>query len=120
MKTEKKMNDAPKFHAGDVVYRRSSATRGFLEPVNITIIAKITGTWVYGINTGKPKQPTAPTYFGDRINFGFSGPFEAQQVYYTESEFVLICEALGMAEAYLQSQLSAIQIQLVNLCGTGG
>jgi len=111
------MNDAPKFDVGDVVYRKSSATRGFLEPVNITIVAKITGTWVYGINVGKPKQPMAPTIFGDRINFGFS---DAQQVYYTESEFVLICEALGMAEAYLQSQLSSIQAQLVNLCGTGG
>ena len=114
------MNDAPKFDVGEIVYRKSSATKGFLEPVKISITAKITGTWVYGVSIGKQKQPIAPANYGDRNNFGFSGPIEAQQVYYTESEFVLVCEALGMAEAYLQSQLSSIRLQLVNLCGTGG
>lgn len=110
------MSNAPKYDIGTVVYFRSSAAKGFLEAVRITITTKVNYGWIYGV-TYKPSEPQAPAYFGDRISLGFINP---QQVFYTEDEFVLYCEALGLAEQYYTIQLSNIQSLIANNCGTSG
>jgi hypothetical protein len=111
------MSNIPKYDTGDVVYFRSSASRGFIEAVKISIIAKISTTWVYGIQY-KMQQPQVPAIFGDRISFG--NVATPQQVYYTEDEFVTYCEALSLSEAYLQQQLNSIQALIATHCGTAG
>ncbi len=110
------MASTPKYEIGEGVYFRSSAARGFLEAVRITIISKVQSGWIYGI-TYRPNEPQAPAYYGDRINLGYVNP---QQVFYTEDEFVTYCEALGLAERYLQIQLNNIQGLIASNCGTSG
>lgn len=110
------MPDNPKYDLNTVVYFKTSAARGFLEPVKIGIIAKVTTGWVYGI-TYRAAEPITPSVFGDRINIGRLNP---QTIYYTEDEFVTYCEALGLAEAYLSTQLASIQALITTNCGTSG
>lgn len=110
------MASSPKYDVNDLVYFKSSAARGFIEPVKIGIVAKIDATWVYGLKY-KTAEPTVPRVFGDRINFGNLG---SQQVYYTEDEFQTYCEALSIAERYLNSQLTAIQTLIAANCGVTG
>ena len=111
-----KMANSPKYDVGDIVYFKTSAARGFIEPVKIGIVAKIDTTWVYGLKY-KNSEPSAPRVFGDRISLGGLG---AQQVYYTEDEFQTYCEALSVAERYLTSQLTAIQTLIAANCGVTG
>lgn len=106
----------PKYDINDVVYFRTSAARGFIEPVRITIVTKINSGWIYGINI-KQSQPTAPSVYGDQIVFG---GYNQNQVFYSESEFVSYCEALYMSENYLATQLANIQSLIATHCGTGG
>jgi hypothetical protein len=110
------MANSPKYDVNDIVYFKSSAARGFIEPVKIGIVAKIDSTWVYGLRY-KTAEPSAPRVFGDRISFGGIG---SQQVYYTEDEFQTYCEALGVAERYLAGQLTAIQSLISASCGVTG
>ena len=107
------MSDTPLYNVDDVVYLRESAALGFLEPVRIAGISKTTSTtWVYTIKMGAG-QPTAVSHYGDRIHM-----VRGSVVYFTEDEFVLLCDAFEMAEVNAQKQLDNIKAQRAILCAS--
>lgn len=104
------MIEAPLYDVGDVVYLRESAALGFLEAVRISGVMRAKGTWMYSVSARAP-GPTAVTHHGDRIN-----SVAAMILYFTESEFVPVCDALALAEANAQRQLQRLQAQRASLC----
>ena len=104
------MSEAPLFNIGDIVYLRESAALGYLEAVRISGITKTRVGWIYTVSARTP-GPIAVAHHGDRIN-----SVAGSVLYFTESEFVLVCDALDLAEANVKRQLDKIQAQKASLC----
>jgi hypothetical protein len=102
--------DAPLYDIGDVVYLRESAAIGHLEAVTISGATYRESKWMYAIRAGRA-QPSSVPYYGDRIS-----AVNAKTLYFTESELVVLCDALLLAEANAQRALERIQLQRANLC----
>lgn len=102
--------DTPLYDRGDIVYLRESAALGFLEAVQISGVMRGPNGWLYAI-VAKAGQPMAPSHFGDRIT-----AVQGMILYFSEDEFVTVCDAQLLVEANLQTQLSRIQAQRAALC----
>jgi hypothetical protein len=66
--------------------------------------------WVYAI-VAKAGQPTASSTFGDRIT-----AVQGMVLYFSEDEFVTVCDAQALVEANLTAQLNRIQAQRASQC----
>ena len=102
--------ETPLYDVGDVVYLKESAAMGFLEAVAISGITRNRGIWSYAISFAG-SGPTAPSYYGDRVS-----STQHKLLYFTETEFVTKCDALALAKANLELQLSSIQAQINSIC----
>lgn len=105
---------ANKFTLGSLVYLTSSAGIGFLESFKILGLRQGSdGLWYYKF--GVPQRPpTAVGTLGDRITKKQSYDFEL-----CESEVLVLCDALVLAEGYLQNQLTKIQAIKAQYCDIG-
>ena len=101
----------PLYNVNDTVYLRESAALGHLEAVSISGIYSRSDSWMYTILVARPGV-TGVAHYGDRITVT-----NASTLYFTEDEFVLLCDALDLAEANAQAQLARIQAQRSTLCG---
>ena len=101
----------PVYDIGQVVYLRESAAMGFLEAVKISGLYKTNAGWTYTIES-RSAQPSAAATYGDRISFANNST-----LYLSEGEFVTVCEALDLAEAYALRLLQSIQAKKQSLCG---
>jgi len=101
---------APLYDIGDSVYLRESAALGFIEAVRISGVSKQSTGWVYTIEA-RSAQPMAPTVYGDRI-----ATTNRAILYFSEDEFLPLCDALNLAEEHALSVLSKIQAQKQRLC----
>jgi len=81
-----------------------------LEAVRVSGISRANGTWIYSISAKAP-QPTAVSHHGDRIT-----AVAGMILYFTESDFVPLCDALSLAEANAARQLAQIQAQRASIC----
>jgi hypothetical protein len=104
------MINPPTYDIGDVVYLRESAALGFLEAVVISGISRGPNNWVYSI-VARAGQPAAPALYGDRIT-----AVQGMILYFSEDEFVTVCDAQALVEANLQAQLDRIQLQRASQC----
>jgi len=103
----------PLYKINDVVYLKESAALGFLEPMKISgIVSGATSKWLYIIEA-KIKNPAPVAHFGDRI-----GHVADTNLYFTEDELIVLCDALTLAEANAKRQLLNIQLQKDALCPT--
>ena len=102
----------PIFDIGQVVYLKESAALGFLEPVRINGIHKHNDGWLYSIRNNV-SQPSAVSQYGDRLAMN-----SGQTLFFSEDEFVLVCDALALAEANALAVLSKLQAQRASLCPT--
>lgn len=104
------MIEGPAYSPGDIVYLRESAALGFLEAMQIGGIMYGPNGWLYTV-VAKAGQLAAPTYYGDRIS-----AVNASLLYFSEDEFVTVCDAQLLVEANLNSQLRRIQLQRAAQC----
>jgi hypothetical protein len=102
----------PQYAINDVVYLRESAALGYIEAVRISGVANSNGSWIYTVSS-RISQPRHATVYGDRISF-----VNGATLYFTEDEFVTLCEALNLAEDCFTRALAAIQTQKATYCGT--
>jgi hypothetical protein len=96
----------PKYKVDDVVYFRSSAVIGFLETAKISGMQSYQGQWIYTIYAGGPSVVPNSTY-GDRKSL-----LDKSTMYFSESEFITLCEALPMMKAHLEDRLNKVNIAL--------
>lgn len=98
--------EAPLYGIGDVVYLRESANLGFLESVRIASVNRQTNeVWTYTVSlTGK--LPASPL-FGERITHQ-----PERTLFFEESELLLECDALELAETHLITRLNDVQTRL--------
>ena len=108
------MTSMPTYDIGDIIYLRESAALGFLEAVKISGIMLGPNGWVYAI-AAKAGQPTAQSTFGDRIT-----AVQGMVLYFSEDEFVTVCDAQLLVEANLTAQLNRIQAQRASQCPDAG
>jgi hypothetical protein len=104
------MIDPPLYSPGDILYLRESAALGFLEAVQVSGLTYGPNGWIYTI-AARAGQPTAPSHRGDRIT-----AVQGMVLYFSEDEFVPVCDAQALVEANLQAQLDRIQAQRAALC----
>ena len=98
---------APLYRRDDVVYLRESALIGKLESFKITSLKQIQdGRWVYQIDIGK--KPPDQGLIGD----SFDGRISEPSIFYTESEFVDICDALEIICNRLNQQITSLQFKM--------
>ncbi len=95
---------SPLYGIGDVVYFRESAALGFLEAVRISGATLRFGGWLYTINANM-RPPTAGS-FHDRRSL-----VSTEVMYYSESELVVLCEAMILAEANAKRAYDRIKAQ---------
>jgi hypothetical protein len=100
----------PLYDVNDTVYLKESAALGHLEAVTISGIISRGDSWLYSIYVSRG-NPVAVAHYGDRITATHSAT-----LYFTEDEFVLLCDALNLAEANAQIRLANIQAQKSSLC----
>lgn len=98
----------PLYAPGDVVYLRESAAMGFLEAVKISGAHIGKDGWQYSINASM--SPPAGAYLDRRSGIG------TQVLYYTEDEFVTVCDAYVLAEANAKLNYDRIKAQRQALC----
>ena len=104
------MINQPLYEPGDILYLLESAALGFLEAVRISGMMYGPNGWLYTVSA-KASQPTAPSHFGDRIT-----AVQGATLYFSEDEFVLVCDAQALVEANLQAQLDRIKLQRAAQC----
>lgn len=104
------MSETPKFTVGQHVYLKESAALGFLETVRINGIYKSPVGWSYTVAIGG-REPTGARFYGDRVSL-----INNSVLFFSEDEFVSVCEALTLAERSLQKSLQDIQSKLASLC----
>ena len=104
------MISQPLYEPGDIVYLRESAALGFLEAVQINNLMYGPNGWVYTVRT-KPSQPIAPSHYGDRVML-----VNGATLYFSEDEFVTVCDAQSLVEANLQAQLDRVRAQRSSQC----
>tara|TARA_R110000868_G_scaffold150227_5_gene373258 strand:- start:6536 stop:6868 length:333 start_codon:yes stop_codon:yes gene_type:complete len=101
---------APLYEPGDILYLRESAALGFLEAMQISGMMYGPNGWLYTVRA-RTGQPTAPSHFGDRIT-----AVQAMTLYFSEDEFIPVCDAQALVEANLQVQLDRIKLQRAAQC----
>ena len=111
--------DAPLYERGNTVYLRESAAVGFLEAHTISGVTRGPNGWVYTIMV-RPNLPSHAPHYGERRSLT-----NGAVITFEECEFIVICDALRLAEQYHLNQLSAIQSRLATYCvdsdqGTNG
>jgi len=99
---------SPKYAEGNVVYLKESAALGFLEPVTISSMLRNNGAWLYTINTSAAPMTTL---YGDKRSL-----VHGSTLYFSEDEFVLMCDALDLAEAHAQRVLDKVKAQKAIYC----
>lgn len=99
------MINAPTYSPGEVVYLKESAALGFLEAVRISGVMYTQNGWLYTIQA-KSGLPVSPSHFGDR-RIAVHGA----TLYFSEDEFLTVCDAELLVEANLQAQLDRIKLQ---------
>jgi hypothetical protein len=99
----------PLYEFGQVVYLRESAATGFIEPVKISGVHRGKDGWLYTINV--TMSPPSSGGFGDRRSM-----VNTQLLYYSESEFVTVCDAYLLAEANAKLAYDRIKAQRRALC----
>jgi len=115
------MMSNPKYNVNDVVYLRESAALGFLEAMRINSVnnSDISSGWLYTLSASQ-LQPIAASHYGEMITSTYGrGSIHSSsgaQVYFTEDEFVSLCEALDLIRAVLQARLSKVEAQIADLC----
>lgn len=97
----------PKYTVGDVVYLRESAAIGSLEAVKIWGVHLGQNGWVYTINASHPGHSGG---LDRRSNIG------AQTLYYTEDEFLLLCDALVLVEVNAKAAYDRAKAQRQAFC----
>ena len=109
----------PLYDIDDVVYLKSSAARGFLEPLRVSGIAfdRTSNSWIYRIRI-ESRAPRGQTV-GDFNDLKKEIPFSLSQ-----GELVTFCEAIELAETNLTNALTRIQSLRADQCsedtaGTG-
>lgn len=105
--------NAPTFSIGQIVYLRESASIGFLEPMKISGIFMLNNGWAYTISNDGPLHRSSAT-FGDRVS-----TITGSIIYYTESEFISLYDALVLVEANAQRALEKVQAQRAALFPEG-
>jgi hypothetical protein len=104
----------PKYKVDDIVYLRSSAVIGFLETAKISGLHTHQNQWIYTIYAGGATVVPNSTY-GDRKSL-----LDKTTMYFSESEFQTLCEALPMVRANLQDRLNKIDAAIqINGCEPG-
>lgn len=104
------MISQPLYEPGDIVYLRESAALGFLEAVQINGLMYGPNGWLYTVRS-KASQPMAFTHYGDRVSL-----VNGSVLYFSEDEFVTVCDAQVLVEANLQAQLDRIKAQRSSQC----
>ncbi len=116
------MSDVPKHDIGDVIYLRESAALGFLEAMRVGGISKNDSVWIYSL-VANQLQPNQASIYGDRIYSTYGrGQIHSSSgapLYFTEDEFLTLCEALVLIRNSLQSRLLTIESQIADLCSEG-
>lgn len=103
----------PKYNFGDVVYLKESAALGFLEAMRISGVHLGQSGWMYTVDVSQ-RQPQAASFYGDRRSF-----VHHTKLYFTEDEFVVLCDALLLAETNAQLTLDRLRAQRAALCPSG-
>lgn len=103
----------PSLNRGDVVYLKSSAEIGRLEPFKISGAKQVDkDVWLYQVEIHK-KPPRVPT-IGDKVRPKFTEP----DLYYKASEFISLCDALDIAISRLETQLQSVELFLADCSET--
>lgn len=104
------MISQPLYEPGDIVYLRESAALGFLEAVQINGLMYGPNGWIYTTRS-RASQPIAPSHYGDRVSL-----VNGVTLYFSEDEFITVCDAQLLVEANLQIQLDRIKSQRSSQC----
>lgn len=80
-----------KYSPGEVVYLRESAALGFLESVRISGAHIGVNGWLYTVSAN-----SAPLTSG--AHFDRRSQISTQTLYYSEDEFLILCDALLLVE----------------------
>lgn len=100
---------APTYSYGQVVYLRESAALGILEAMRISGVHQGKDGWLYTVNASL--SPPTPGSFADRRSL-----VSTQVLYYSESEFVSLCDAYLLAEANAKRRYDQIKAQRQVYC----
>jgi len=100
----------PLYEPGNILYLRESAALGFLEAVRISGMSYGPNGWIYTI-TAKGGLPSSTSFQGDRIT-----AVQGMILYFSEDEFVSVCDAQALVEVNLQASLDRIQAQRASQC----
>ena len=92
---------------------KESAVLGFLEPHTISGVHRGQNGWVYTVGV-RPSNPISAPHYGERRSM-----VNGATIYFEECEFVDLCTALTLAEAYLIQQLVVVQARLRAYCAVG-
>ena len=98
------------YSPGDVVYLKESATIGKIEAVKINQAILTTNGWVYSIKDNS--SIGAPGSYFERRSL-----VSTQVPYFSEDEFVTVCEAYLLAETSAKVLYDKIKAQRIALCG---
>lgn len=102
---------APIYRRDDVVFLKESALIGKLESYKITSLKQIQdGRWVYQVDINK--KPPHRGLVGDSFDSRTSEP----SLYFTEIDFVSVCEALDIIVSRLNKQISSLQSKINSRC----
>lgn len=98
-----------KYNPGDVVYLRESAAIGTLEAVKISGAHLGQNGWMYSINSS-----LGPPSMGGAMER--RSQISTQTLYYTEDEFLLLCDALVLVEANAKAAYERAKAQRQQFC----
>ena len=104
----------PLYEVGQVVYYRSSATSGFIDPITISGVRSSGTNWIYKITNGRTASQSLSTYT-DKNSL-----ITGDVIWFREDEFVSYCDALVLARQFLSAQLASIDGALSERCGVTG
>ena len=99
----------PKYDYGAVVYLKESAALGFIERMRISGVHLHQNGWVYTIDASL--SPPSPGNFVDRRSH-----INTQQLYFSEDEFVTLCDAYLLAEANAKATYDRIKASRQTFC----
>ncbi len=98
-----------KYNPGDVVYLRESAALGQLEAVKISGAHLGQNGWMYSINSS-----LSPPSMGGAMER--RSQISTQTVYYTEDEFLVLCDALVLVETNAKASYDRAKAQRQSFC----
>lgn len=98
------------YSPGDVVYLKESAAIGKIEAVRINQVVLNNDGWVYSIKDNS--SIGAPGSYSERRSL-----VSTQVPYFSEDEFVTVCEAYLLAETSVKALYDKIRAQRIALCG---